>query len=228
MRFTMKQQRMYFSAAVAVAVMICGTQLRAAPTVVNGDFETDTDQWITWPGYAAGGENPVEITGWTGSGGYGINPVVPAADSDAPFRDNGDNTTSVAFLQGESYIEQDVSGFEVGQSYVLSLDFNARDCCGDFPIGTIYLNDIVAGTSVDLFPAPGAIIPAGDSNPWYTAAIEFAAPTDVITVRIAAQPAAAGDATMLVDNVSFSLVPEPTSGVLALLGALGMLAVRRR
>ena len=29
---------------------------------INGDFEADTELWVTWPGYVAGGDNPAEIT----------------------------------------------------------------------------------------------------------------------------------------------------------------------
>jgi hypothetical protein len=213
----------------AVGLAVVGGPAAAQPVVVNGDFEADTALWTVWPGYVGGGGvNPADITGWTGDGGRGINPVVPAGPADAPFRDNGDNQTSIAFQQGASYIEQAVSGFTVGADYVLSLDFNSRNCCGDVPIGTIYLNGIEAGSSVDLFPEPGGIPPVGGSNPWYTADISFEAPTETITLRIQAAPAAGGDATMIVDNVSFALVPEPTGGLLLVLGALGLLAARRR
>jgi hypothetical protein len=228
----MKQLCPFGSIVAAMALATCSAPLWAAPNVVNGDFEADTGLWVVWPGYVSGAAgdlvNPANITGWTGSGGHGINPVVPNGPTDAPFRDNGDNTSSVAFLQGVSSIEQTVSGFVVGQPYVLSLDFNARNCCGDFPIGTIFLNGIQAGSSTDLFPDPGSIIPVGGTNAWYSAEIAFDAPTTEITVRIEAMPGAGGDATMLVDNVAFTLVPEPASSVLGLLGMLGLLAARRR
>jgi hypothetical protein len=222
------RMRLIGAAIATAAVVLSGGQAWAQPTVVNGDFEADTELWTVWPGYTGGGGvNPANITGWTGDGGRGINPVVPGGPTDYPFRDNGDNTTSVAFLQGASYIEQAVTGFTPGSEYTLTLDFNARNCCGDLPIGTIYLNGIEAGSSVDLFPAPGGIVPVGAANPWYTADISFEAPTDMITLRIQAAPAAGGDASMLVDNVRFTLVPEPAGGLLALLGVMGLLAVRR-
>jgi hypothetical protein len=230
MRITMKQlQKVSLLAAVAMLLAACVGPL-GAQTVVNGDFEADLGAWVTWPGYAANGANPAEITGWTGTGGRGINPVVPDGAGDKPFRDNGNNTTAIAFLQGTSSIQQTVSGFVVGQPYVLSLDFNSRDCCGDSPIGEIYLNDILAGSSEGLFPPPGVVPPVGGANPWYHADIDFDAPVDTITLRIAARPGAGGtgDATLLVDNVHFTLVPEPTSGVLGLLSVLGLLVARRR
>jgi hypothetical protein len=223
-----------FGLATSVAVMAwlllpCGTY--GGDFVVNGDFETGADLFVVWPGYTGDGSpgaNPAEIPAWPAppeSGGRGINPVVPGGEGDAPFRDNGDNDTSVAFLQGTAAIEQQMSGFTVGQDYVLSLDFNSRNCCGDFPIATIALNDIVVGSSTDLFPAPGAIPAVGDDNPWYHADIEFTAPETDITLSITAAPAAGGDATLLVDNVSVVAgVPEPVTGLLALLGIV-MIAV---
>jgi MYXO-CTERM domain-containing protein len=199
--------------------------------VVNGDFETDTDLFVTWPGYVANGENPAEITGWTGEGGRGINPVVPGGPDDAPFRDNGNNTTSVAFLQGASAIEQTISGLTTGGEYVFGMDFNARNCCGDpvgMPIGTILVNGEVVGSSADLFPEPGAIPAVGGQEPWYHVDIPFAAPAESLTLRIASTPAVPGtDATMLVDNVSV-VIPEPSSALLALLGLFGLVRCRPR
>src|SRR5690606_2604874 len=123
-------------------------------------------------------------------------------------------------------IEQTVSGFNIGQDYILSLDFNSRNCCGDFPIGTITLNGILAGSTVALFPAPGSIPAVGDGNDWYHADIDFTAPTSDIVLRITTAPGAGGDSTMLVDNVSFRAVPEPTSAALLLAGVLGLAARR--
>jgi hypothetical protein len=135
----------------------------------------------------------------------------------------------VAFLQGTSHIEQAVSGFIPGREYVLSLEFNARNCCGDIPIANLFLNGIPAGSSTDLFPAPGGVIPVGGTNPWYAADIEFTAPEETVTLRIETMPAAGGDSTLLVDNVSFALVPEPATGSLAAIAALlGLLPLRRR
>ncbi|MCA9170382.1 MAG: PEP-CTERM sorting domain-containing protein [Planctomycetales bacterium] len=196
----------------------------AAPNVVNGDFETGIDAFTVWPGYTGGG-NPEQIEGWIGEGGRGINPI---STGEAPFRDNGGNDTHVALLQGDAYIEQSVGGFTVGSDYTLSLDFNARNCCGDMPIGTITLNGINAGSTVDLFPPPGGIIPVGDTNDWYHADIDFTAPTEDIVLRITTTSATGGDSTMLVDNVSFRAVPEPGSATLMLLGLLGFAARSRR
>jgi hypothetical protein len=211
---------------VLASGLVAASVLPAAELVVNGDFEADTAGFVVWPGYV-GGNNPAEIPSWTGTGGRGINPVVPGGAGDAPFRDNGGNTTSIAFLQGNSSIQQVLSGFTVGQDYVLSLDFNSRNCCGDFPTAVIMLNDQVAGSSAELFPAPGSVPPVGGANPWYHADIEFTAPVDTITLTISAAPSAGGDATLIVDNVSVEPVPEPSTVCLALAG-LALVCVWRR
>ena len=87
--------------------------------VVNGDFETDLDQWVSWPGYL-GNEN---------------------AEPRAPFRDNGDNQTQVALLQNTAAIDQEISGLTVGETYTVSLDYNARNCCGAFPIPQLLIDE---------------------------------------------------------------------------------------
>src|SRR5947208_804597 len=77
--------------------------------LANGDFETGADQFVSWPGYVGFGSNPPEVPGWGGMGGRGINPVFPGGPDDAPFRDNGNNSTHVAFLQGTAALQQNVA-----------------------------------------------------------------------------------------------------------------------
>jgi len=206
--------------------------------VLNGDFETDLDLWVTSPGYV-GGDNPPEITDWIGTGGHGINPFQPGAGlnppnvfgwtggptanhginpvnveddpnpdhqaAPAPFRDNGDNDTTVAFLQITQFMQQDITGLVPGTNYVLSLDYNARNCCnGGLPVASLELN----GTTVEDFPDPndfpdGVVYPTGEGGPWYTAEIPFTATSADLSLVIRSQPEFAGDdSTFLIDNVS--------------------------
>ncbi|MCP4192426.1 MAG: hypothetical protein GY768_17570 [Planctomycetaceae bacterium] len=216
--------RMALVSAILIAMSL---SLSAAPMVVNGDFESETEGFAVWPGYV-GGDNPAQIDGWIGTGGHGINPISSDHESPAPFRDNGGNDTHVAFLQGASTLEQTVSGFVVGQDYTLTAQFNSRNCCGDFPIAEVYFNDELAGSSVDLFPPPGVIPPVGDENPWYTVNIALTAETTDIALRVQSAAGAGGDATLLVDNVSFSVVPEPCSTSLIAIGLLGLASLARR
>jgi hypothetical protein len=202
--------------------------VQAEPMVVNGDFEMDTVGYSVWPGYVGGGGvNPANISGWTGDGGRGINPISSVHDSPAPFRDNGNNMTHIAFLQGAAFIEQEIGDFTVGGEYVLSLDFNSRNCCGDFPVGVVSLDGMEVASSADLFPPPGSIPPVGGTNPWYHADIPFTATESAITLRISTSSAAGGDSTLIVDNVGVSVVPEPTTAWMTGLVLAG-LALRSR
>lgn len=202
--------------------------------VVNGDFETDADLFVTWPGYIANGANPATITGWAAVGGAGINPVVPGGPGDAPFRDNGDNTTSVAFLQGVSSIEQTVTGLVVGQPYQLTMDFNSRNCCGEpvpTPVAEILVDGTLVASSEDLFPG-GGVIAVGGANPWYSVEpgdLAFLAPAESLTLKLQTRPLVEGtDTTLLVDNVAITLVPEPSTALLGLIGFLGLVRYRPR
>ena len=170
------------------------------PTVTNGDFETSAGSFTVWPGYTGGG-NPGDISGWTGSGGHGINPI---ADGNAPFRDNGGNSTHVAFLQATSYLEQTVRGFKSGKIYSLGIDFNSRNCCGDFPIGNVYANGVLIGDLSGSSTGAAQVQPVGGSEPWYHADLLFRADSREVTIRIEAIPSAGGDATLVIDNVAVS------------------------
>ncbi len=209
-------------ALILTGTLICGKCTWGAEFVINGDFETDIEEFVVWPGYVggtndageanpdevpewfgAGGrginpinarQNPGEITAWPGNGGRGINPI---ADERAPFRDNGDNETHVAFLQGAASIEQAVDGLAVGQAYTLSFGFNARDCCGDIPIGTLLLN----GAEIDVPEFTEDIFPVGGIEPWYSAQVPFTAESQSLVVGFASEPATGGDATLLLDDI---------------------------
>ena len=228
MKTTVHTSVRHFVFVSAFAALLFMSNAFGAELVVNGDFEADTEGFVTWPGYVGNGQNPAEVSGWTGSGGRGVNPINDPADAraPAPFRDNGDNDTSVAFLQGAATLEQDVTGFVVGTEYTFSLDFNARNCGGDFPIGTVLLNDVVIASSAALFPDPGAVIPVGGANAWYHADIPFTATDITINLKISSAPAAGGDVTLVVDNIS--IVPEPSTAVLALCGFAAIVLARLR
>ncbi len=221
------------TAACSFLFLLAGLAVSPATTVINGDFETDTNLFVAWPGYTAftndAGTNPDQIVGWAGDGGRGINPVVPRGGGDSPFDDtNSWNTTSFAFLQGASYIEQTVTGFSVGADYLLDLDFNARNCCGDVPIATISINGSPVASSIDLFGGAGGIPPVDGADPWYHAQIPFTADAESVVVRFASAPSDGGDATLVIDNVTIAPIPEPSSTVLVALSLLGLMARRRR
>lgn len=216
-----------------VFLLALTVNVASAVTLINGNFETGVDEFVQWPGYTAGsgeaGTNPDNISGWSGEGGRGINPVVPGGGGDSPFDDPSTwNTTNFAFLQGVSHIEQTVTGFSVGADYFLDLDFNSRGCCGDVPVATISLDGMAIASSVDIFGGDGGISTAIDPDPWYHAQISFTASAEEIILRIATEPAAGGDATLVIDNVRIDVIPEPASAALVLLSGLALGFRRKR
>lgn len=207
----------------ASGLLACSIQ---ATTVLNGDFETGADGFTEWPGYV-GGANPAAIPEWTGLGGHGINPGGLVQADPTPFDGSSTiNTSNFAFLQGTSSISQEINGFSVGGEFLVGIDFNARDCCGGLPVATIYINDAVIGSTTDLLPDPGTVSPVGGDNPWYHADVPFTASAETLTLMISSE-VIGGDGTLVVDNISISAIPEPSSSILALLGA-GLLIFRRR
>ncbi|WP_254506951.1 GEVED domain-containing protein [Anatilimnocola floriformis] len=91
-----------------------------APLVANPSFELPPIP-AGFPGYQG------TIAGWTLNGsGHGIN---PAADNSAPFLNGlaAPAGSRVAFIQGGgNSISQNVSGFDVGRTYELTLQINER------------------------------------------------------------------------------------------------------
>ena len=144
---------------------------------VNGDFEAD--DFPVWPGYTGGG----------------------GGQDPAPFRDNGDNETAVAFLQGTASLEQTIEGLTPGEAYTLSLDYNARNCCGDNPIAEV----LIDGAPIDeVLGDDGLVLPVGDVEPWYNLETTIVPDSDSLTLTISAFPELGGDSTLVIDNVSFS------------------------
>ncbi len=206
---------------VLILVGMMAVSAAAAPMVINGDFESDTEGFGVWPGYTGNG-NPDNIAGWNGGAGRGINPISADHESPAPFRDNGANDSHVAFVQGTAFIEQEITGFDVGGDYILSFDYNSRNCCGDLPVATIMLG------GETLVTTDGGVVPVGDANPWYHADIPFTAGESDITLRFASMSANGGDSTLLLDNISINAVPEPSAITLLSFGLLVATGSRRR
>lgn len=226
----------------ALLSLCCGSlalsTAMGAATFVNGSFNDNAAAYLVWPGYSGsvGGKgnatNPVAPTGWNVSpAGTGINSdAVIATDSIAgtagiggpnnPFIDNGAESGAVLLLQGVAFASQNVTGFTVGQDYILSFDFNSRNCCGDVPQGQLSIGGIV------VIPF-SSIAPVGGSNPYTSISVPFTASAAALEFRIDSRSAAGGDATLLLDNFAIAMVPEPST--LAILGlSLSLFGRRRR
>lgn len=159
--------------ANSVIVTVRGSLVR------NPSFEDNYPP--DWPHYGS-------ISGWTGIQ-KGVNRSLD------PFLDNGaiPDRTQVAFIQGSSALDQDVSGLDPTRNYWLQFRYNARNCCG----GTIGLTVLFAGKTIATIPA---VKPVGGANGFAMAQIEFQ-PT-AAAGRLEFKTQADGDATMLIDAVS--------------------------
>lgn len=219
----------YGSTAFLASFLFLAASVSAQNLILNGDFETDT--FTVWPGYTGGG-NPEEITGWIGQGNRGINPVFevqnpaavigwtrneastgniginPVLDGRAPFGDNGDNDGAFLLMQGQVSVYQDIAGLTVGQDYTLSVDYNARNCCGDIPAVMLEIN----GEFIADFPDPDDFVdelvdPVLEGAWWFTE-IPFTAEAETQRIEFFSEPSAGGDATFLLDNIRV----EPAGG----------------
>jgi hypothetical protein len=94
--------------------------------VTNGDFNADT--FTSYPGYAGTANGNSTITGWTYTGGVGLNPA-----GGSPFEPQNFNSapSTFAFLQANTSataatLSQTFSNLNVGQSYELSYEQGPR------------------------------------------------------------------------------------------------------
>ena len=171
--------------------------------VANGDFEANASAFVSFPGYLGGGSNPNSITGWTYTATAGNGGINPGNGAGAPFRDNGDNSTNVAFIQNIGSLSQTVTGLTVGQLYELAFDYNERSTNG----GGTTVTATMAGQT---FTDPNNN-PVGGSNPYRTASLTFVATatSELLTISSATN---GGDQTGLIDNVQiFALQSTITS-----------------
>lgn len=156
--------------------------------IINPSFEAEGT--VAFPGYV----QPDLLTGWIGTGNYGVN-----AYAVGPFADNGvgPDQDAVAFLQGEgASLSQNITGLTVGKNYTLKFAVNARG--GNSPQLRVSFN----GVSL-LEEAETAV---GGKNPYATRSVVFAAPATDGVLKF--EQIAAGDNTVTLDNVQ--LVPGGT------------------
>src|SRR5688572_8334898 len=192
---TMKTLRLLFSAVFDVLIM--ATSSVCGQSVPNSGFEAET--FTVWPGYASinGG-----ISGWTFTGGTGLNPA-----SGNPFADNGSvpEGSNVAFIQSGANILETlgttISGLAPGTAYTVRFRANQRAGYGA-PTPSYALN---GGAPVSFSAAP----PAGGSNGYYYAGGTFIA--TAATAALTVSNTTAGDTTLLVDDFSIAPASPATS-----------------
>lgn len=186
-----------FASIVCMAVLTLVSTTHAVPvdlpTVANADFETDAGLFINFPGYVSPitAGNPTEITGWTGSGSRGIN---PGSGAGAPFRNNGNNLTNVAFIQDTGNIAQTITGWELGKEFRIAFDYNERANGGSVTMTAT----IGSGSFVDNSVSP--VNNAGTTSNAYYAGNILVTPTNISHTLNISSVSNGGDQTLLLDN----------------------------
>lgn len=173
--------------------------------IANPSFEGSGN--VGGVGYAS------RLAGWTFmGGGFGVNSI------GQPFVDNGaiPDGVNVAFIQGNGSLSQLVSGFAIGSQYQLSYNYNSRQT--DNPT----LQVLIGGQQAQNSP----VVPVGGANPFHSNTFDFTATGGDLLLAFN-EVGSVGDRTVLIDNVSIRLIPEPSAGLLGLLGT-GLLCARRR
>ena len=182
--------RMCVSRILVIALAFCaGASSSFAQTITNPSFEADT--FTAFPGYySQAGNGP--ITGWTASGGAGLNPA-----GSSPFADNGTipNGGQVAFIQNGAgaSLSTVISGLTVGLTYKVNFRVNARG--GNTPALKVAIdaNDIINT----------AVTSVGGANPYKYFAFDFTAAATSQTMTLRSD--SGGDNTVLLDDFSIAL-----------------------
>lgn len=181
----------------ALSLLILNVPALHGQSIPNPGFETDT--FTIWPGYAGvnGG-----ISGWTFTGGTGLNPA-----SGSPFADNGavPQGNNVALIQSGSDVPATlgttITGLTPGFTYVVR--FRANQRAGyPAPAPAWSLN----GEAFVPFSAAPAV---GGSNGYYYVSGVFTATSTSAALVVGNQTTA--DTTLLVDDFTISLPSQSTS-----------------
>jgi hypothetical protein len=151
---------------------------------------------VAFPGYI----QPDAISGWAGTGSYGVN-----VSGVGPFADNGVNPDqdSVAFLQNNSSLSQTLTGLNAGANYTAKFAVNAR--AGNNPRLRVSF-DGVNLLEEDIAPVAG-------TNPYLTREVTFTAAGTEGTLRF--EQVLTSDSTLLLDNISITAGGEVRPGLAA-------------
>ena len=184
----------------------------------------------------------------SGTVGAGIVPSVwfawadsaDTCDTTGPFNSTGNpwvlSPNGGTFVRGgannfgvNEAIAQDLTGFTAGQLYtvefyITNLGFNGSGWNGEDGFWRMYADGVAFGDTVTLSKP----IVAADDITWTFGTLDFVAPANDFELAIASQWAGGSSsaAYMGIDGINIRPVPAPAS--LALLGAAGLAAGRRR
>lgn len=209
--------RRYLVEMAAVGLMLTALAGGAmAEFVNNGGFET--------PNIGAGDQvapNPIG-SGWTWTGASGI---VAGSPFDTPLNNCGSapfEGAQMAYLEGGtgvSAIEQTVSSLDTGNQYVLSFHAKALHNYG------LSVNPFhVSLGGVDVSFGGSTLVTPGDADYSLYASGVFTPTASTLTLRFYDTGNAPGSQLSLIDAVSITTVPEPTTLAILATGLIGLLA----
>jgi hypothetical protein len=211
-------------AAIALVVTICaGNRAFAQNLLANPGFEDP----ITFNG-------PPFVGFWEGFSGGG--PNASASNSTASPRNGTMNLDLTINNQDASFagVFQDVEGLVAGQVGTWSGFQRTPTSPTNFGLGIEYRiewRNSVSNTEISRTPNSTAPVPNSVYSPFsLTATVPAGADTARVVYAIqtfGGEPNPTNTGTVFLDDVSFSVIPEPSALALAGLGALGLLRRRR-
>jgi hypothetical protein len=157
-------------------------------SIVNPGFQADN--YATFPGYNGDPGNPAQPTGWTQTGGGGVNGSDIGAG--APFSDGATlDGTRVGFIQGAGTVSQTLSGLTPGKQYYFQGYFRGRNCCGDTPTFGASLGAASLITNANI-----------GTGTWQAFSVPFTATAASGLLSISSAPALGGDASLAYDGIT--------------------------
>jgi cell surface hyaluronidase len=198
-------------------------------TIVNQSFETPVTSSFDYiaGNCASGGTCSMTQDGWTwantgpNNGGAGVsanNTAFTSGNNNAP------DGAQVLFLQNQSSVSQNVSGFVQGVTYDVTFYLTHRQNFGDpNPIAFPQLAISIGGQNVVTGLAP----PEG---PQYTAESFIFTNTSALATQtlLIAQTLPTTDQTLFFDDIKISATPEPAYFGLLGAGMAGLVLARKR
>ncbi|PHQ80751.1 MAG: hypothetical protein COB69_05375 [Phycisphaera sp.] len=208
--------------ALAITLSAGMVSTAGAQVISNGDLTGPVGASIA----------PTDWFSWSGS--------VDTCDTTGPFNSTGNpwvlSPNGGTFVRGgannfgvNEAFAQDLTGFTAGQVYtvefyITNLGFNGGSWNGEDGFWRMYADGVAFGDTVTLSKP----IAVADDIAWTFGTLSFIAPANDFELAIASQWAGTTGSAAYMGIDGINIRPVPTPATLALLGAAGLAAARRR